>query len=621
MKIVYPLLNHTLAESSTFVLGSLSSGLAPQETLWIYYPSGRKDAIEVSHSGFFAWKIQLEQEGENIFHLKHLGPNAEEKDIYGLTIIKESLPPPFVFSEDLPITVESLGLTTGNAPFILMKQDTLILRCLNEPGLRLKCHIEGESDVSFLLQAMSDEGYIDNKTGIFGKLYQVPPRYLKQGVYTGALPMESLLQELSCEATQRLHSETEKSWPLSISVEKQGHPKNQIIPLESTLTLWTTPRIGKIKPPKAIVRTLPELGARLTPFLQDSLVTLVGAQEGWFKVEIDPGNTCWIAMDDVEILENQTIYQPFSTLRLVDVLTFSPSHAQLRMPVENRVPLHFEATTHSLTLTFSYTASCCDFIHFHPMPASHPPERPALVQNVEVTQSSVSDQSCLTLTTNHPITGYDYGYEEEEGILICVVNLKSLPLQKSETLILIDPGHGGDETGATGLDGTPEKEINLALALKLKNALEEQGFATALTRTEDVAVSLNQRVEWVKEHQAHMVLSLHHNALPDGANPLSHQGPCSFYYQPFSKPLAQCIQNNLVSHCKLNNYGLLYTSFFMTRIHEALAVLIEVGFVTHPEDYERMIQPSFQEQEALAIANSIHQYWLNFHAKADAAIS
>ncbi|MBY0403949.1 MAG: hypothetical protein K2X66_08620, partial [Cyanobacteria bacterium] len=367
MKIVYPRPNHTLAESSTFVLGSLSSGLAPQEMLLINYPSGRRESITVSPSGYFAWKIQLEIEGENLFHLKYLGSNAEEKEVYALTVVKQSLPAPLVFSDKAPITAESLGLTTGNTPFILMKQDTLILRCLNEPGLRLKCHIDGESGVSFPLQAMSDEGYIDNKTGIFGKLYQVPPRYLKQGVYTGALSMESFLQELSREASQGLLSETEKSWPLSISVEKQGHLQSQImassqmIPLESTLTLWTLPRIGKIKPPKAIVRTLPELGARLTPFLQDSLITLVGAQEGWFKVEIEPGNACWIAMDDVEILENQSVYLPFSTLRLVDVQTLSPSQAQLRMPLENRVPLHIEATTHSLALTFSYTVSCCDF--------------------------------------------------------------------------------------------------------------------------------------------------------------------------------------------------------------------------------------------------------------------
>ncbi|MBY0404368.1 MAG: N-acetylmuramoyl-L-alanine amidase, partial [Cyanobacteria bacterium] len=73
--------------------------------------------------------------------------------------------------------------------------------------------------------------------------------------------------------------------------------------------------------------------------------------------------------------------------------------------------------------------------------------------------------------------------------------------------------------------------------------------------------------------------------------------------------------------CQLNNYGLLYTSFFMTRIHEALAVLLEVGFLTHPEDYERVIQPGFQDQVALAIANSIHQYWFDFHDKAEAAIS
>ncbi len=82
--------------------------------------------------------------------------------------------------------------------------------------------------------------------------------------------------------------------------------------------------------------------------------------------------------------------------------------------------------------------------------------------------------------------------------------------------IVIDPGHGGHDPGAIGTLGTPEKEITLDVALRLKERLIQQGrYNVLLTRADDQSLSLAGRVAFARQHKTDLFISVHVNSLPD----------------------------------------------------------------------------------------------------------
>ncbi len=121
-------------------------------------------------------------------------------------------------------------------------------------------------------------------------------------------------------------------------------------------------------------------------------------------------------------------------------------------------------------------------------------------------------------------------------------------------------------------------------------------------------MSLAAREQAALNSGAHIVLSLHHNALPDGRDPMKYEGSCCFYYHGFSKPLAEQIQQALVTQAQVPDFGTFHESFYMTRIHQALSVLIEVGFFTNPFEYEKLIDPQYQQKVTQAITSALVSY-------------
>ena len=80
--------------------------------------------------------------------------------------------------------------------------------------------------------------------------------------------------------------------------------------------------------------------------------------------------------------------------------------------------------------------------------------------------------------------------------------------------IVLDPGHGGHDPGAVGQRGVTEKTLTLDLALRLEKRLKSHGFHVVLTRRKDISVSIRQRIQFVKNNQADLLVSIHLNALP-----------------------------------------------------------------------------------------------------------
>lgn len=173
--------------------------------------------------------------------------------------------------------------------------------------------------------------------------------------------------------------------------------------------------------------------------------------------------------------------------------------------------------------------------------------------------------------------------------------------------VLIDPGHEPD-TGAVGPSGSAEKDVNLLLAKELANRLKKKGVSVSFTHLGPPGIGLSERAIFASNSDADILLSLHHNALPDGVNPFKNRGTSTYYYHPQSYELARRIQLELLKKCQLNNFGLYWDNLAMCRPTEMPAVLIEPAFLMHPEEEMLINSEKFRHKCSKAIISALKDF-------------
>lgn len=176
-------------------------------------------------------------------------------------------------------------------------------------------------------------------------------------------------------------------------------------------------------------------------------------------------------------------------------------------------------------------------------------------------------------------------------------------------IITIDAGHGGSEIGAIGCLGDKEKDINLSIAKLLEKELTKRGAKIIMTRSDDSYIGLQERINIANYNDSEIFISIHGNALPDGADPNANSGVSIYYYYNQAKPLADTILNSMVNELGLNNDKVRQASFAVIRNTNALSILIETAYLINPDDNSRLINPEFQKECAKAIANGLEEYF------------
>lgn len=173
--------------------------------------------------------------------------------------------------------------------------------------------------------------------------------------------------------------------------------------------------------------------------------------------------------------------------------------------------------------------------------------------------------------------------------------------------VVIDPGHGGKDNGATGVDGSYEKEFTLSLGKKIQSLLDEEPEINVLmTRDDDRFISQKslERPEFANENEADLYLSLHQDSFDDP----DVSGTESFYYDDDSLDVAEIIQKHVVDTTGFNDRGVKRENLFVLRDSDMPSVLIEVGYLTNPDEQEKMNSDNFQEQIAQSIVDGIEEY-------------
>jgi N-acetylmuramoyl-L-alanine amidase len=174
--------------------------------------------------------------------------------------------------------------------------------------------------------------------------------------------------------------------------------------------------------------------------------------------------------------------------------------------------------------------------------------------------------------------------------------------------VVIDPGHGGSDPGAIGIDGLQEKAVIFPIAQQVVQQLAKQGIRAVLTRTEDRDLELAPRVEFAKQQRADIFVSIHANSA--GMENPQVSGVETYHHERSAESgqLAKMIHQAILQAVKGSDRGVRQANFYVLRHASMPAVLVETGFVTGREDAAKLATAAHREKVAGAIVKGVLAY-------------
>lgn len=180
------------------------------------------------------------------------------------------------------------------------------------------------------------------------------------------------------------------------------------------------------------------------------------------------------------------------------------------------------------------------------------------------------------------------------------------PPLRGRPLVVIDPGHGGNDPGALGVRKNKEKDVTLAVSQYLSRYLENDSIQTLLTRQEDLEVLLLPRVNVANLRNADLFVSIHCNSMPP--NNTHVRGIETYYTTPQSKQLADTLHRYLVTELGAQDRRVRLRGLYVTRHTKMPSVLLEIGFLSSPDEESLLSNPEYQRRVAKAIRDGIYDY-------------
>jgi N-acetylmuramoyl-L-alanine amidase len=181
------------------------------------------------------------------------------------------------------------------------------------------------------------------------------------------------------------------------------------------------------------------------------------------------------------------------------------------------------------------------------------------------------------------------------------------PIRAGATVVAIDPGHGGADPGAVGINGIQEKNIVFSISTQVVQQLRRKGINAVLTRKGDQEIDLAPRVATAARIKADVFVSIHANAISMSRPDIN--GLETYYYASAQgRRLAKAIHNRILRSTNMRDKGVRQARFYVIRRTKMPAVLVETGFVTGAQDAARFASSSGRTQIAEAIAQGIIDY-------------
>ncbi|RUS97197.1 N-acetylmuramoyl-L-alanine amidase [Trichormus variabilis SAG 1403-4b] len=334
--------------------------------------------------------------------------------------------------------------------------------------------------------------------------------------------------------------------------------------------------------------------SRLTPLPKGTRAAVTGRDGDWLRLDYG----AWINSKETQIIPGAV--PPQTVIRSVGYRQLAGT-TEIRFPLQMPVPVTVEQGNSNFTLTLYNTTAQTDTIRLDDDP---------LISRLDWQQ--VTPQQVKYTFNLKKLQQWGYNLKYDNTTL--VLSLRHAPnIQNRKPLsgikILLDPGHGGKESGAIGPTGYPEKDVNLVVSKLLRDELLQRGAKVVMTREDDRDVSLVERQEIISKEQPAIALSIHYNSLPDNGDAEKTKGFGSFWYHPQSHNLAIFLQNYVVNKLRKPSYGVFWNNLALTRPSVAPAVLLELGFMSNPYEFEEIVNPEEQKKMAKTLADGVTEWF------------
>lgn len=230
--------------------------------------------------------------------------------------------------------------------------------------------------------------------------------------------------------------------------------------------------------------------------------------------------------------------------------------------------------------------------------ASVPTSMPELTANPLFSSAVWSDKTLQLKMSSEAIFGVT-PYYNNNTLVFKFTNPKASTSNK--TVVVIDAGHGLKDPGAPGFSpGLDERELNQAVAERLVAKLQAQGIS-ALLVPDSSRSSLQARIDYAVNNNASLFVSVHHNTSPNK----NASGVEAYYFSDQSKALASNVAAGISNATGFINRGAKHSTYIVTKHQYFPAILAECGFLTNQEQYNKLIDPGYQDAIAKGITDGI----------------
>jgi N-acetylmuramoyl-L-alanine amidase len=577
IEVMYPGENAAIAADSNFIFGSVGTGGA---TLTI-----NGAPVEVAANGAFLGFVPVPADGVYRLRASAGGRTAELE-----RRVRVSPRTAGAVSGISTGTISPRGSMTG------YPGERVTVRFRGAPGGRAQVRLPDGSTYP-----LAETQIIERAEG-FQQDQAVAARQVTE--YAGTFPITMPLrvpgdtassstlvagQDAAGPATIELFHGTEAArapLPLNLAVLREG---------DTRLAVAAATRPGGM----AIGTAIPGSGTPYHWFFPNGTrLTVTGEREGAYRVRLMDDLSVWVAAGDVRLLPEGAppAAETVGTVR-VDP---EPSHVDVRLVTSDRLPFEVRVVDdRRLEIRVYGAESRANWLHYGT-------EDP-LVRRVEWQQER-DDLFVVRMELAEPVWGWRAFWDERGSLVVRVRRPPRIdagrPLQGLR--IAVDAGH--PPGGAIGPTGLTEAEANLAISKQLVRMLREAGAEVLETRPDTQPVDLGVRPQRASEWDAHLLVSVHNNAFPDGVNPFENNGTSVFYNQPQSLGLARWMQRELLREIGLRDLGIARADLALVRPTWMPSVLTETMFLMVPQQEAALRDPAVHERIARAHFRAIEAF-------------
>jgi N-acetylmuramoyl-L-alanine amidase len=330
-------------------------------------------------------------------------------------------------------------------------------------------------------------------------------------------------------------------------------------------------------------------------------LTITGQRDAMYRVQLADNRSAWVPVGDVRLLPEGTM----PPAGVVASVRFAPQgeYIDLRIPLPERMPYEVTEDEDRLHVDVFGATSRINFFQYGGVDP--------LIERAEWTQPA-DGVLRVSVDLANDLWGYNAFFDAGGALVVRIRRPPAIdPAAPLRNLVIaVNAGHGGAERQTRGPTGLTEADANLYIAQKLRDQLQAEGARVLMIRDRDTTVALADRPRIAVEANAHLFVSVHNNAFPDGVNPWTNNGTSVYYYYPRSAFLARLVQQELLQELGLRDIGYGRADLSDVRITWMPAILSETMFMMIPQQEAALKDPAVQERIAAAHVRALRAFVL-----------